>query len=387
MGQFALPPIDFATAPAPNLHAVLAEMREEGPVVPGRLHGKLAWVITRHAELRAAFKDEAHFHSAAIQEPLVGPTMQSMNGQQHRHNRGLVSFAFIPSAIAEMSKSLVEPLAHELLGEIGSEREFDLISAFTRRFPAAVITRMLGIPVHDEKQFLDWAIKLFQFPWDPKGARVAWNHFTNYLKPILKQRREEPGDDLLSILMHAEIEGQRLTDAEILSFIGILYPAGSDTAFKSMGSMMYGVLTHPEIRDAALMEPATRSRIAEEAMRWEPPVALLPRRAIIDIEIGGVNIRSGSQVIFAIAAANRDPSVFDRPNAFDPWRPHLKESLVFGHGPHICLGAELAREEMKIGLGVMLERFPDMALVDADSVEILGSILRGPRELRVRVGS
>lgn len=120
-------------------------------------------------------------------------------------------------------------------------------------------------------------------------------------------------------------------------------------------------------------------------MRWEPPVALLPRRASRDTEIGGVTIRSGSQVIFAIAAANRDPRVFDQPNAFDPSRPRLKESLVFGHGPHICLGAELAREEMKVGLGVMLERFPDMALVDSDSVEILGSILRGPRELRVRV--
>ncbi len=122
-------------------------------------------------------------------------------------------------------------------------------------------------------------------------------------------------------------------------------------------------------------------------MRWEPPVALLPRRASLDCEIGGVTIRSGSQVIFAIAAANRDPRVFDRPDAFDPSRPRLKDSLVFGHGPHICLGAQLAREEMKIGLGAMLERFPDMALVDADSVEVLGSILRGPRELRVRVGS
>jgi cytochrome P450 len=387
MEQSSRRQIDFATAPAPDLHAVLAEMRDEGAVVPGLLHGQPAWVITRHAELRAAFKDEEHFHSATIQEPLVGQTMQSMNGQQHRRNRGLISFAFIPSAIAQLADTLVEPLAHELLSEIGSEREFDLISAFTRRFPAAVITRMLGIPVHDEKQFLDWAIKLFQFPWDPTGARLAWKHFTNYLGPILKERRENPGEDLLSVLVRIESEGQRLTDAEILSFIGILYPAGSDTAFKSMGSMMYGVLTHPEIRDAALAEPDIRSRIAEEAMRWEPPVALLPRRASLDSEMGGVTIRSGSQVIFAIAAANRDPRVFDRPNAFDPWRPRLNSSLVFGHGPHICLGAELAREEMKIGLGVMLETFPDMALADTDSVEIVGSILRGPRELRVRVGA
>ncbi len=322
--------IDFATAPAPDLHAVLAQMREEGPVVSGRLHGQPAWVITRHAELRAAFKDEAHFHSATIQEPLVGQTMQSMTGKHHRHNRGLISFAFIPSAIAEMADSLVEPLAHELLDEIEGEREFDLISRFTRRFPAAVITRMLGIPVHDEKQFLDWAIRLFQFPWDPTGARLAWQNFTEYLKPILKERREAPADDLLSVLISAELEGQHLSDAEILSFLGILYPAGSDTAYKSMGSMMYGVLTHPDVRDEALADPAARSRIAEEAMRWEPPVALLPRRASLDCEIGGVTIRSGSQVIFAITSANRDPRVFEDPDAFDPSRPRLKESLAFG---------------------------------------------------------
>jgi cytochrome P450 len=378
--------IDFATAPAPDLHALLARMREQAPVVSGRLHGEPAWVITRHAELRAAFKDEAHFHSATIQEPLVGKTMQSMTGAEHRRNRDLISFAFVPSAIAAMTETLVEPLAHELLEELGGEDEIDLVSGFTRRFPAAVITRMLGIPVHDERQFLDWAIKLFQFPWDPTGARRAWQHFTDYLRPIMEERRRSPGPDLLSVLIGAELEGQRLTDSEILSFIGILYPAGSDTAFKSMGSMMFGVLTHPDVRDEALADPAARARIAEEAMRWEPPVALLPRRAAADTVLGGVEIRSGAQVIFAIAAANRDPRVFVRPDDFDPARPRLKESLVFGHGPHICLGAQLAREEMRVGLGAMLERYPGMTLVDADSVEIRGAILRGPRALRVRLG-
>jgi cytochrome P450 len=378
--------IDFATALAPDLHEVLAQLREAGPVVPARLHGQPAWIITRHAELRTAFKDEAKFHSATIQEPLVGQTMQSMTGGQHRRNRSLVSFAFIPSAIARLTETLVEPLAHELLDEIEGERELDLVSRFTHRFPAAVITRMLGIPVHDEKQFLDWALKLFQFPWDPTGARAAWQRFTEYLEPVLKQRRERPGQDLLSVLIEAELEGQRLTDAEILSFIGILYPAGSDTAFKSLGSMMYGVLTRPDVRDQARAEPATRTHIAEEAMRWEPPVALLPRRASRDGELGGVAIQAGAQVIFAIAAANRDPRVFERPGDFDPSRPRLKESLVFGHGPHVCLGAQLAREEMRVGLGAMLERFPGMQLVDAASVEIVGAILRGPRELRVRLG-
>jgi cytochrome P450 len=379
------PDFDFAKEKAPDLHGILAEMRDAGPVVAARYLGRPAWVITRHAELRTAFRDEDRFHSATIQEPLVGPTMQSMVGQKHRRNRGLISSAFIPSAIERLSAEIIEPLAHELLAELEKEAEFDLIARFTHRFPAAVITRMLGIPVHDEKQFLDWALELFNFPWDPTGARGAWAHFTDYLAPVLRARRADPADDLLSMLLQAELDGQKLTDAEILSFIGILYPAGSDTAFKSMGSMMLGVLTHPHVRDRALTDPDSRGAIAEEAMRWEPPVAVLPRRANRDFELADAPIRAGDPVIFAIASANRDERVFADPDVFDPDRARLKESLVFGHGPHFCLGAQLAREEMRIGLGAMLERFPRMELIDPTSVEMLGAILRGPRSLHVRV--
>jgi len=383
------PGIDFVTAKAPDLHARLEGMREAGAVVRARLHGEQAWLITRHAELRSAFKDESRFHSATIQAPLVGPTMQSMVGREHRRNRDLISFAFIPAAIAAATESIVEPLAHELASELdraGTEG-CDLVSRFAHRFPAAVITRMLGIPVHDEGQFLEWALKLFQFPWDPEGARRAWREFTAFLRPVLAERRASPGDDLLSVLVRVELEGERLRDEEILSFIGILYPAGSDTAFKSIGSLLYGVLTHPDVREEALAEPSARGRIAEEAMRWEPPVALLPRRAGRDCEFGGVEIGEGEAVIFAIAGANRDPRVFERPHVFDPARARLKDSLVFGHGPHVCLGAQLAREEMRVALGVLLERFPGMQLADPDAVEVVGSILRGPRSLEVRLRS
>lgn len=378
-------PLDFAFARAPDLHARLAELRAEGPIVATLYQRKPAWVITRHAELRDAFKAEDLFQSGTIQEPLVGKTMQSMTGDQHRINRGLISFAFIPSAVGGLTDTLLEPLAFELLDELSTETEFDLVAGFARRFPAAVITRMLGIPVADEKQFLSWALMLFQYPWDPDGATEAWNAFKDYLAPILTHRRAHPGDDLLSVLLEADLEGRRLTDAEILSFIGILYPAGSDTAFKSIGSMMCAVLTNPDIRAQALADPESRASIAEEAMRWEPPVAVLPRRAVRDGEFAGTTIRAGEDVLFAIASANRDPAVFEDPDRFDPSRANLKQSLVFGHGVHICLGAQLARHEMRVALGAILERFPKMEIVDRDAVEISGAILRGPRELTVRV--
>ncbi len=378
-------PIDFAFSRAPDLHARLAEFRDQASIVPTLYQRKPAWLVTRHAELRAAFKAEDLFQSGTIQEPLVGKTMQSMTGDQHRINRGLISFAFIPSAVGGMIESLLEPLAFELLDELSTDSEFDLVAGFAQRFPAAVITRMLGIPVADEKQFLSWALMLFQYPWDPDGATKAWKAFKAYLAPILKNRRAHPGDDLLSVLIEADLEGRRLTDTEILSFIGILYPAGSDTAFKSIGSMMYAVLTHPEVRAQAIADPESRAAVAEEAMRWEPPVAVLPRRAVRDGEFAGTNIRAGEDVLFAIASANRDPAVFQQPDRFDPSRANLKQSLVFGHGVHVCLGAQLARHEMRVALGALLERFPQMEIVDSDAVEISGAILRGPRELTVRI--
>ena len=377
--------IDFARTRAPLLHETLAELRTLGPVVQAVYHGKPAWLTTSHRETRAALKDEAGFPSASIQEPLVGKTMQSMLGPQHRHNRALIASAFVPRSIDAQRKELLEPLAQQLADELAAERSFDLVPRFAHRYPALVITRMLGIPVHDEAQFLDWGFMLFQFPWDPSGARTAWKEFRAYLAPVLRERRENPGEDLLSALLQAELEGQRLSDAEIFSFLGILYPAGADTAYKAISSMMAAVLSDRAWFERARDEPECRDAIADETLRWEPPVALLPRRAARDMEFAGVAIEKGDQMLLGIAAANRDPAVFDEPHRFDPERANLNESLVFGHGPHVCLGAQLARTELSVALGTLAERFPEMSLVDSSEIETVGAILRGPRSVRVRV--
>lgn len=377
--------IDLARAPVPDLHARLAQARRQGAVVPVCFHGRSAWLTTTHAETRTALADEERFPSASIQEPLVGKTMQSMVGDEHRRNRALIASAFTPRSIGTQQTELLEPLAHELIDGLAATARFDLVAQFAHRYPALVITRLLGIPVHDEALFLQWGLDLFLFPWNPEKARRAWSAFRDYLAPIVRDRRARPGEDLLSALVQAELAGERLSDDEIYSFLGILYPAGADTAYKAIASMMAIVLGERTLFERAQADVAVRASIADETLRWEAPVALLPRRSALDSHLGGQTIAKGDTLLIGITAANRDPAVFDAPDRFDPDRARLEKSLVFGHGPHFCLGAQLARAELRIALGALVERFPAMRLEDPADVETTGAILRGPRRVVVRI--
>lgn len=377
--------IDLARAPVPDLHARLADARCRAAVVPVCFHARPAWLTTTWAETRAALADEDRFPSASIQEPLVGKTMQSMIGTEHRRNRALIASAFTPRSIGTQQVELLEPLAHELIDGLAAERRFDLVEQFAHRYPALVITRLLGIPVHDEALFLQWGLDLFLFPWNPEKARRSFRAFRDYLAPIVRDRRERPGQDLLSALVAAELEGEQLSDDEIFSFLGILYPAGADTAYKAIASMMAAVLRERAFFERAQSEVEIRASIADETLRWEAPVALLPRRSALDSRLGDRAIAKGDTLLIGITAANRDPAVFAEPDRFDPERRQLEKSLVFGHGPHFCLGAQLARAELRIALGALAERLPSMRLEDPADVETTGAILRGPRRVVVRI--
>lgn len=381
-----LPHIDFARDRVPDLHALLDELRRHGPVVPVQYHGSPTWLINGFAELSQAFADEVHFRSEATYmihaEPSMGLTLQTMAGEQHRINRGLVSRKFFPGEVRSYVESLIAPVADELLDEIEDKDEVDFIQAFNRPFPFRVITRLFGIPVEDEAKLLFWALKLIDFPWDPEGAVKARHDFADYLKPFLDARRREPGLDLLSMLATADFEGQCLTDEEIYSFARMIYPAGSDTAYKNGGSLVNALLRDPDLRAAAQRGDREREAIVYEALRWEPPVALLPRMCSADIELGGAQIRKGDWTLFGIAAANSDPSVFAEPRRFDPSR--TQKHLAFGSGVHFCLGSNLARRELETAIERIFTRFPNMALVEDRPVEIVGGVLRGPESLWVR---
>ena len=383
------PDIDFAYAEAPDFHAILDELRAVGPVVPVRYHDEINFLFTTYAEVRAAYADEEHFASAAAYkihaEPSQGRTLQVMEGEEHRINRLLVSRPFLPGQVKHYIEGCITEEANRRLDAIEGQREVDMVAAFARPFPFSVITRLLGLPIHDESLFLEWAIKIIDYPWDPEGALRARRGFEDYLRPILKERREKPGDDVVSLLATAEIEDRSLTDDEIFAFCLLLFPAGSDTAYKNLGSLLYAILSTPGMRERAKGSDKDRDDLVQEGLRWQPPVALQPRRCSADTIVAGVEISAGTPVLFGVTAANNDPAIFPDPHRFDPDRPNKNQHLAFGHGEHFCLGSHLARRELETAIKLIFERFPDMELIQERPVEIVGCVLRGPREVWVRL--
>jgi cytochrome P450 len=380
------PDVDFATASVPELHSVLDALREQAPVAPVVYHGVTTWLITRYEPLMQAFADETTFPSAAMyrihSQPVMGKTLQCMEGEEHRISRALVSHAFRPKLVEGFIESLLEPVANDVIDEFAADGECELVSSFTHRYPMRLITRLLGIPVDHEDRFLEWAMGLINYPWDPDGALAASAEFTSYLRPLVAERRSNPGEDLLSELAGAEVEGHRLSDEEIFSFVRLLFPAGSDTTYKALGSLLATLFGDPALLARVCSDPAQVHWAIEESLRFEPPVALLPRMCAEDTTWAGVPLAAGTPMLFGIAAANRDPDVYPDPHRFDLDR-HARHILSFGHGQHFCLGSHLARREMEVALGTLLRRLPALRLQQPGPVPIEGAVIRGPAELKV----
>ena len=342
-------------------------------------------------DVRAAMADDDSFPSSAAylrhSGPVMGRTIQCMGGDEHRRNRGLVSAAFRPRLMQEFVEAFLTPVAHELVDEMIERRQrtgepADLVRDYTVRYAFTVITRLLDFPPTDFAQLKRWGDGLIDFPWNPEEAQRASREFTAYLEPLIEARRRSPGEDLLSSLATVEVEGERLSDEEIYSFLRLLFPAGADTTYRGLGSLFFAALTHRTVFDRAREAPDAIPAIVQEALRWEGPTAMLPRFAPKDVVWADQTIPGGSEVIFAITSANRDESVFDHPDAFDPDRSE-REFLTFGHGLHFCLGSHLARREMEVSLRVLAERLPDLELAAPETTRIEGTVLRGPTALPV----
>ena len=258
------------------------------------------------------------------------------------------------------------------------------IQKLNARFPGIVITRLLGIPRDSDVDLQHCAHRLLSYPSDPAGALAAKAEFTHVLAPLVQARRRDPGTDLISTLATSDEQGVALTDEEIFTFVRLLFAAGTDTTYHGLGTLVYALLTNRAQLDRVLAAPDTEVRWAvEESLRWEPVVSMEPRRAPTATVWYGSELPAGARLLFGIAAANRDPERFADPDEFDVGR-RPEPIMTFGIGPHFCLGAHLARAEMAMALRVLLERLPGMTLPEPQQTRIHGTVLRGPRHLRVR---
>lgn len=381
------PDINFGYDPLDNLYDVIAELREAGHrVVPVNYIDGIAWLLLRYDDVDAAFSDEENLPGAPAyrrhSEPAQGRTVQAMQGEEHRINRALVSAAFQPGKVRQHVATLLAPAANRLIDAFPASGSVDLVKAFTHAYPFTVISEMVGIPPEDRETFMDLILLLFRYPWEPERALQARAEVTAYLQVILDRHRESPCDDLISMLAEAEVEGRRLTDEEIFSFIRLLYPAGAETTYLAMGAMMGEVLADRALYEHLRDTPADRNAAVEEALRKHAPTALLPRYTEHDVTIGGVQIPADSWLLYGIGPSGHDPDVFKDPESFRLDRG-ANRHITFGKGQHFCLGSHLAREELRIALSLLLDRLPGLRLAEGTNPRPTGGGLRGVHSLQV----
>lgn len=390
---FDLDTADFALDAMPGalLHDILRGYRERGPVSRTRFLTIPAFIITGHAELLEAFKDTESFpphrmYQASF-EGAIGKSFISMEDpEQHRIYRKLATPAFRSRAVASYEATGLGALASELVADLGENAagEIDLVTDYAARLPYLVITRLLGLPRDREDAFHEWALALLRFRDDPVAAAKASEELTGFLAPVVEARRKAPRNDVISELVQAEVEGRALTDEEIYSHVRLLFPTGGETTHGSLGNLLFALLSHQGAWEAVRRDRDLIPGAVDEALRWETPIAVLPRMSCNrDITFCGVDIPADSWVLFAMAGANRDPAVFDDADRFDMTR-NTQDSLSFGRGVKACPGSHLAKKNMTVGLNALLDRYPRLELADPQAALPQRSVLRCPETLRVR---
>jgi cytochrome P450 len=277
----------------------------------------------------------------------------------------------------------VQPSLDRLFDEFADRGHAELVSEAFYPFPLQVIAHMLGLPDEDLPIFHRKAIELISIVTDVELAMAASQWLYDYFAGIIALRREEPRDDVISMLVVAELDGERLSDDEMIGFLRQLLPAGAETTYRGVSNMLFGLLTNPDQLAAVQADRSLIPKAVEEALRWEAPLTEVSRLATRDIEVEGTLVEKDGYVRANIGSANHDPSRWDDPDRFDIFREPLPH-LTFGRGRHICIGMHLARLEMRMALATVLDRLPNLRLdPEATDVHVGGLGFRAPNRLPV----
>lgn len=391
----ATPLVDPAVLADP--HPALAALRESGPVhrIDMRM-GLPVWVVTRYDDVLAALSDprlsnDPH-NAGALEETLRGDFLsRSLIGTdppEHTRLRRLVAKAFTARRV-EGLRPRVQEIADALLDRITPRGSADLVGEFALPLPITVIGELLGVPEADRDRFRGWTDEMLDRPFDPGSdmARVTEGRerMHGYLSDLVAAKRTHPADDLLTDLVQASDEGERLDAQELLAMTFLLLIAGYVTTVSLVGNGTLALLRRPDQLERLRADPSLVPQAVEELLRFDGPVNPgLTRFALEDLEIGGVRIPRGDMVLLAIAAADRDPDRFPDPDRLDVGATDPGH-LAFGHGIHYCLGAPLARLEGQVAFTSLLARLPDLALdIPEDQLRWTGGgVLRGLRQLPV----
>ena len=372
-------------------------MRAEAPLI---WHEPMqSYIVSRYEDVSRAFRDQA-FTTANYDwqlEPVHGRTILQLSGRDHSVRRALVAPAFRGSELQEKFMPVIERNARELIDGFRGTGQVDLVADFATHFPINVIVDMLGLDKADHERFHRWYSSIIAFlgnlSQDPAvaedGLRTR-DEFAAYMIPVIQQRRASPGGDLLSTLCEAEIDGTRMSDEDIKAFCSLLLTAGGETTDKAIASVFANLLQHPDQLAAVRADRSLIARAFAETLRYTPPVHMIMRQPAEDVTVSGGTIPAGSTVTCLIGAANRDGDRYADPDTFNIFREDLTtatafsaaaDHLAFALGRHFCVGALLAKTEVEVGVGHLLDAMPDARLPDGFTPVERGVFTRGPASL------
>ena len=385
----------YAYALHEDPYPIYAQLRAEAPVY---YNGELDfWALARHADVQTGFRDVKRFansHGVSLDPTAWGPTAPAgmsflaMDPPQHTRMRQLVARGFTPRRVAELEPRIRELTLQRLDPLVGSSG-FDVIADFAGMLPMDVISETLGVPAADRATLRSWADLLVHREEGvrdvPPGGVEAFGQIRAYFTELLAERRAKPGDDLLSALLEAEIDGDRLREGELLSFCNLMIVAGNETTTKLLGNALYWLWRNPEQRGLVRDDPAGMIPAwIEETLRYDNSTQLLARLATEDIELSGTTVPAGARVALLIGSANRDEEVFHEPDCYDI-RRDTSAMLSFGNGTHFCMGAALARLEARVALEEWWKRFADFEVEPSGVVRVHSINVRGFAALPVKV--
>ncbi|HYO66586.1 MAG TPA: cytochrome P450 [Archangium sp.] len=375
-------------------YPIFARMRSDCPVSPVEPGG--FWAVHRYDDVVQVLKDPQTFSSEAF-KPTWGPawlgynpvahSMLAMDPPRHTQLRALVSRAFGPRSVTRLEAQVqqrAEALADQLLGR----GEVDFVDEFALTLPGYVMAEMMGLDPEMRHHFKRWtSVMTGGSPQPPAPEVVQSMHnslaeMTHYLQEVIEARRRHPQDDLVTDLIRAELDGQLLSSSELLEFLALLLTGGFETTIQFLGQAVLRLGTHPEELERLRAEPGLIPGFVEEMLRFDSPVTNSPRQTTKEVEIAGVRIPANAVVMAAVGSANRDEARYPDADRFDMKRE--KTGLAFGHGHHYCIGAGLARLEMRHGIAALAKRCRAFELSSKPVEWKVALTLRGPTKLYLR---
>lgn len=352
---------------------------------PESLRPKEEYAAVSFDAVNNIFRDGQVFNSKIYDTTIglfMGPTILAMEGKKHREHRNFVSAAFKSKSLAHWEPAIVRPICNALIDEFIDAGHADLVRNFTFEFPTRVIAKLLGLPEEDLPWFRRRAEELISYTVKYERAFEASAALKDYFLAQIEQRRTSPTEDIIGDLVTADIDGEKLSDEAIYSFLRLLLPAGLETTYRSSGNLLFLLLTHPEQFRAVREDPELIAPAIEEGLRFETPLTTVQRYATQDAELEGVTIPARSVIDVCIGSANRDERRWERPEEFDIFRKRLPH-ISFAAGEHTCLGLHLARMETRVALECLLSRLTDITLLTDDDPHIHGQPFRSPTALPV----